>query len=1075
MAYTIGELSINISAKAGEASRSVGSLANAVKRLKDECSDLSGIVILKKELADIAKIDLSAKAQELKDIAAGYRAIKNASKTKNSTASAKGTVEQPYPIVPYDNTPKDIVPEIKLPVKFDFQTPESLSQLPTVINELPTVFTGVRESAQEADIWTDAVVRDFRESVHEATVESVSDATEMKKEIIDEWEGIPEEVKQGILNPTTEQIKILVDTIKNNFINRTFGSIIASMNDFSTGIRRRLNAITSRIMRIAGYRIIRSAIAAVTKEFREGLEVAYEWSANAENGFTGVAEAMDSLASSGAQMKNQLGAAFGQLMVSLAPFFNWLKNEVISVSNALTEFFAALAGEKQYMKALPIETKWKDIEENEKDATKALKDYKQQLLGIDELNVLNTPSNKAGAVAEELPTEPIYELAPVEKSWATDLFIDITDVLFNWDNLSETDVQEKILTGLIAVAGGIAGFALGGVSGALKGATLGLIAGVLISKFVFDDSELSTGQKVAQTTLLGIMGTAVGGIIGFHIGGVKGSVVGGAIGLVAGVMLTKVLFDTDKMEKIPENEIKDTLNDCIGATTGAVIGFQIGGVWGAGLGFAIGLVGSIILNAINVTTDEEAYANYNESEFKEFLDEFDKNKLQPLANEHLKISAIIDGVELGKNAFTSDETKKIELAKQLIDRIFTLDDIEIKTPAELEELKRLIEQVNGLGLDNLQIEFDDLKKKVKNSKKQIKEHLDALLAHARLEAGWENYQKLMRAAIDADTDYITAEEALQELKDVEKEKSKEWEQTKSDLTDAEKEYKDAVYELNNVYDKKYNRTVAESVKREEELRDLIPTLKEKYDKLTLSVLEQEMGLTDTRKEIKKTEKQMNNFASDSEKAREKADKLKSIILDETQAFNNLGTAVDNDTKSLKDYKTASQDVSKASPKLKDAIDKCKGAFADIKSAIADSITELGKFDEKTGTKRSIEFEYVVSANMSDTAMLETIKGLKSAGVMASGGFAQGGHLFFANENGNPEYIGNMGGRTAVANSDQMSAAIEAASYAGMSRALAENNKNPMENWQPMSAEEMYLLLRSKSNQNGLRTGVGYAF
>lgn len=973
MAYTIGELSINISAKAGDASRSVRSLATAVKNLKTECSDLSGIVILKKELADIAKIDLSAKAQELKDIAAGYRAIKNASKTKNGTINAKGTVEQPYPIVPYDNTPKDIVPEIKLPVKLDFEAPESLSQLPAVINELPTVFTGVRDSAQEADIWVDVVVRDVKEAVHEATVESVADATEMKEEIIDEWEGIPEDVKQGILNPTAEQIKILTDSIKNNFFNRTFGTMLSSLNGFSAGIKKRLSAITSRITRIAGYRLIRSAIAAVTKEFREGLEVAYEWSANAENGFTGIAKAMDSLASVGAQMKNQLGAAFGQLMVSLAPFFNWLKNEVIVVSNALTEFFAAFAGETQYMKALPIETKWKDIEDKEKDATKALKDYKQQLLGIDELNILNTPSDKAGAIAEEVPTEPIYELAPVEKSWSTELAINLKDVLFNWDNLSAQSIGLKICAGLGAVTGGIIGFTLGGVGGAL----LGSIAGVIL-----------------------------------------------------GVSVGSVLFDTEKAQYAPNTTQQDIEDAIAGGLIGASIGFYAGGVAGALVGFSIGAIVTIVANQFSDTIEEKAWQEYLNSEFGQHLEDFYDNHIKKDLEISAELLAKVDSVDV---EFSDDpELKNIAYAKKLIEDIFTLDAIEVKTPEELAELKLKIEAVNNLKLDGIQIEFDNLTGKVKTNRDELELNIKKLEETARVKAATNTYNKLIEAQVEIEDELKIATDDL--------------ETAMSDLSKANGEALLAQDELAEAQDEwrawceehGYPAIQGMTTYTAEETEEL-EALNKKVQKASIRSQAMSDAQQKASKSVADAKTAVANLTKAHEKAAEKANKMIKIIYKETEA-----------------------------------IDGIKKSIKEATTAIADNITELGKWDKELGTKRTIDVDYAIGVDMTDAAMIAMQKGI-SGKTFAGGGFPEGGHLFFANENGNPEYIGNMGGRTAVANSDQMSAAIEAASYAGMSRALAENSNNPLDDWKPMSAEEMYLVLKKKSEQNGIRTGMGYAF
>ena len=49
-------------------------------------------------------------------------------------------------------------------------------------------------------------------------------------------------------------------------------------------------------------------------------------------------------------------------------------------------------------------------------------------------------------------------------------------------------------------------------------------------------------------------------------------------------------------------------------------------------------------------------------------------------------------------------------------------------------------------------------------------------------------------------------------------------------------------------------------------------------------------------------------------------------------------------------------------------------------------------------------------------------------------------MFIANEKG-PELVGNIGGRTAVANNDMIVQAIENASYRGMTMAMANNSNS----------------------------------
>lgn len=67
-------------------------------------------------------------------------------------------------------------------------------------------------------------------------------------------------------------------------------------------------------------------------------------------------------------------------------------------------------------------------------------------------------------------------------------------------------------------------------------------------------------------------------------------------------------------------------------------------------------------------------------------------------------------------------------------------------------------------------------------------------------------------------------------------------------------------------------------------------------------------------------------------------------------------------------------------------------------------------------------------------------GYASVPRFASGGYVDAGQLFIAREAG-PEMVGTMGGRTAVANNDQIEAGIEEAAYRGFMRAIAQTISN----------------------------------
>lgn len=86
---------------------------------------------------------------------------------------------------------------------------------------------------------------------------------------------------------------------------------------------------------------------------------------------------------------------------------------------------------------------------------------------------------------------------------------------------------------------------------------------------------------------------------------------------------------------------------------------------------------------------------------------------------------------------------------------------------------------------------------------------------------------------------------------------------------------------------------------------------------------------------------------------------------------------------------------------------------------------------------------------------------------AMGAINRPGTLFYAGEAG-PEYIGSMGGSSAVANTGQMTDAIYKAAYMGMSRALKESGG--MNGFEPATTDDLFIAMKKKSSAYTKRTG-----
>ena len=170
---------------------------------------------------------------------------------------------------------------------------------------------------------------------------------------------------------------------------RSFGSGIKSMFPTLTGMVKRLGAI-------AKYRFLRSVIRHITSGFSEGLKNVYEYSKAVGGTF---APAMDSAASAIATMKNSLGAALAPAIQAVIPYVNQLVNWFINLVNYANQFFALLAGQSTWTRALPATANAFDKQKKAaKGAGNAIKDL---LADWDELNIIQSEAGGGGGGAAQ--------------------------------------------------------------------------------------------------------------------------------------------------------------------------------------------------------------------------------------------------------------------------------------------------------------------------------------------------------------------------------------------------------------------------------------------------------------------------------------------------------------------------------------------------------------------------------------------------------------------------------------------------------------------------------------------------
>ncbi len=168
------------------------------------------------------------------------------------------------------------------------------------------------------------------------------------------------------------------------------------------------------IARIAFYRAIRAMVSSVTNAMKEGLEYAYKYSSTIGGEIGRVAQALDKLSSASFKMKNQLGSAFAEVLTALTPTLIQIVNLVTRAADAIAQFFAVINGGSTYMKAIDYTKKWSNATAS---GAAAAKEWKNQLMGFDELNVLTAPSAAGGGGSSALNIDPssLYEVAEVSE------------------------------------------------------------------------------------------------------------------------------------------------------------------------------------------------------------------------------------------------------------------------------------------------------------------------------------------------------------------------------------------------------------------------------------------------------------------------------------------------------------------------------------------------------------------------------------------------------------------------------------------------------------------------------------
>ena len=368
--------------------------------------------------------------------------------------------------------------------------------------------------------------------------------------------------KGSTFNITDNSTRQYADTINN--VKQAASKAKSATTQAAKGIREMSSAarkskspldnFVSSLKRIAFYRFIRSIIKSITSAFQEGLQNAYAFSQGIATEGHRFAAALDSMSTSGLKMKNQLGSAFISLLAALAPIINAIIGLITRLANALSQLFAAFTG-GTYLKAADVPKKWGEAAGG---AAKAAKEWRNQLLGFDEINRLEEPSDPSGGGGGGSALDP------------SQMFTDTP--LYNW--------AKKIRDNLALIEMTAGGFLLGlGCILLFTGANvplgLGLIAaGAAMFAHALKENWDTVNPKIAKvvadiTATLGGASLAIGALLAF-----TGANIPLGIGLMlagAALLATSVAINWKAM---PDN-VKSCLSEIAFAVGGAMLALGI--------------------------------------------------------------------------------------------------------------------------------------------------------------------------------------------------------------------------------------------------------------------------------------------------------------------------------------------------------------------------------------------------------------------------------------------------------------------------------------------------------------------
>lgn len=783
------------------------------------------------------------------------------------------------------------------------------------------------------------------------------------------------------------------------------------------------------LMRIAKLRLLRGIIRSITGAFKEGLGNIYQYSAALNNmDSSHMKGTLDGIASSLLYMKNSVAAAVAPMIASLLPTIQKVTGWFVTAANAVAQFFAALGGASTFTRAKKTTTEFAKAANTAAGAAggaaEAVEEYKNTILGFDEIHALNdVPSHGGGGggggggIATP-DYSSMFEEAPISQKikdlvkWVQDHMNDILDIA--------KAIGAVLLTWRIA---------------------RGLM-----------DALNSLGWGKAAKAIQFLAGATIS-IVGFQLAYSGGYDIG--------------YEGPDLM-----NIIKAGLGVALGGIGGAMIATAVGasGI----IGFTIGAAISLVIMSIG----------YQMGQYEKLMDTTYRTT-QGFDEVQRKLGEV-DVAMKNNGTFTQqvadvwkdygDKVAKIEEARLLIGYIDELTAKTQLTSSEQTQLQYYVEQLNGLGLPGITAAYDNLTGSVDISSEAMLNNLDTMVEVAKQEAYLEILKDAWKAEAQATLD---AQMELNNFKDAN--------QNAQDIVATMNKYLEDNYGLTNSVSWAYGdagmnlTTMAGNIlQTDSNFMVLANALQDQIDLANSSGeawSAEQTELANARRGAEQAEEAYRQLAEGVDVGTDAvqlnigelgyadtqlkgvADSLRGTAQDystygikSSDGLKNVKKTADNSKSSIDGMKKSADKLNQTSfplTNIKDPLLDVNTRASNASSAVSSLKTQMKRLDGTTASIYITQYANVIRQKsnggfLGGYANGGFIPGFANGGFVSIPAYASGGSgidsasLFMAHENSAPELVGRIGNHTAVANTSQMVDAMSQGVYRAMSELMSTN-------------------------------------